>query len=131
MTENLRDAIRAMRENTLPTKSGVVRSLLADIEDALIAGYRLKAIWQCVRANGLEVTYPQFCVYLKRAKAKPRQSAAASGKNGVPETSIDRGQGFDPLANIRRRQSVRPGFRYRGTENLDMLVHGRKNNDSE
>jgi hypothetical protein len=34
--------------------------------------------------------------------------------------------GHDPLVNLRRVEQSRPGFHYRGTENLDVLVHGRR-----
>ena len=32
----------------------------------------------------------------------------------------------DPLANLRKVEASRPGFHFRGTENLDVLVHGRR-----
>ena len=126
MTEQFREAIRALRANTKPTKSGVIRSLLPEIEEARVAGYRLKAIWQCVRDSGLDVTYPQFCVYLRRAKAKPTQWVPAVRTEGGTGSTADQNRGADPLANVRRRQSARPGFHYRGTEDLNVLVHGRK-----
>ena len=126
MTERFREAIRGLRANTKPTKSGVIRTLLPEIEEARIAGYRLKAIWQCVRDSGLDVTYAQFCVYLRRAKAKPTQDVPAVRRDGGNSSPADQGNRADPLANVRRRQSARPGFHYRGTEDLDVLVHGRK-----
>ena len=131
MTEQFREAIRALRANTKPTKSGVIRTLLPEIEEARSAGYRLKAIWQCVRDSGLDVTYAQFCVYLRRAKAKPTQSVPAGSTEGGTSSPADQGRRADPLANVRRRQSARPGFHYRGTEDLDVLVHGRKKDDRQ
>lgn len=131
MTEQFREAIRALRANTQPTKSAVVRTLLPEIEAARIAGYRLKAIWQCVRDSGLDVTYAQFCVYLRRARARPTQWAPRVRTEGGTSSPADQGRGADPLANVRRRQSTRPGFHYRGTEDLDVLVHGRKKDDRQ
>src|SRR5215469_14288957 len=101
MTERFREAIRALRANTQPTKSGVIRTLLPEIEEARIAGYRLKAIWQCVHNSGLDVTYAQFCVYLRRAKAKPTQTAPATGTQAATSSPTDQGRRADPLANVR------------------------------
>jgi len=131
MTDQLKNAIRTMRAKTQPTKSGVVRTLIPEIEEALIAGYRLKTIWQWVRDNGLEVTYPQFCVYLRREKKKGSRTAGQRGKKAEAEVSGAPSDGFDPLANIRRLEASRPGFHYRGTEDLDILVHGRKRDDGK
>ena len=131
MTDQLKDAIRTMRAKTQPTKSGLVRTLIPDIEEALMAGYRLKTIWQWVRDNGLEVTYPQFCMYLQRERKKNARTAPTRGRKAeaeVPGAPADR---FDPLANLLRRRASRPGFHYRGTEDLDVLVHGRKKDDGQ
>jgi hypothetical protein len=37
----------------------------------------------------------------------------------------------DPLANLRKVKASRPGFHFRGTENLDVLVHGRRESVSK
>ena len=131
MTDQLRNAIRTMRAKTQPTKSALVRTLIPEIEEALIAGYRLKTIWQWVRDNGLDVTYPQFCTYLFRERKKSSRTAAPRGKKAEAEVPGAPADGFDPLANLRRRQASRPGFHYRGTEDLDILVHGRKKDDGQ
>ena len=129
MTDQLRNAIRTMRAKTQPTKSALVRTLIPEIEEALIAGYRLKTIWQWVRDNGLDVTYPQFCTYLFRERKKISRTAPTLGRKVDAEVPGAPADGFDPLANLRRRQASRPGFHYRGTEDLDVLVHGRKKDD--
>jgi len=131
MTDHLKNAIRTMRAKTPPTKSGMVRTLIPEIEEALAAGYRLKTIWQWVRDNGLDVTYPQFCMYLQREKKKSSRTAPTLGRKAETEVPGDPADGFDPLANLRRRQASRPGFHYRGTEDLDILVHGRKKDDGK
>jgi hypothetical protein len=126
MTDDLRNAIRTMRKNSQPTKSGVVRCLLPDIEDALMAGYRLKAVWEAVRSSGLNVSYAQFCVYFRRAQGQTRLSPATGRRKETRDSESDQGVAADPLANVHRQQATRPGFHYRGTEDLEVLIHGSK-----
>ena len=114
------------------TRSGLVRSLLPEIDAALQAGHTIKTIWERIHQQETTLSYRVFWLALKRLRAKESKSTApANGEKGptervLPETI--RTSEFDPLANLKRAQSTRPGFHYRGTEDLEELVYGRKNN---
>ena len=131
MTEAAKHAIRALKSEERPTKTGFVRTLIPDIDDALAAGYTLKSIWERIRAQRPDLTYSEFCLYLRRARTKPTRTATAGGRKSDPDGPSDLRHGSDPLANIRRLENARPGFQYGGTQDLDVLVHGRKRNDGK
>ena len=131
MTEHAKRAIRTITAEVQPTKTGFVRTLIPEIEEALAAGYNLKAIWERIRAERSDLTYSQFCLYLRRTRKKPARTAAARGRKSDVDVVSNLPDGFDPLANIRRLEAARPGFHYRGTQDLDILVHGRKKDDGK
>ena len=56
--------------------------------------------------------------------AATRRKTPKVSKGEVEEPAEE--MGHDPLANLRKLEQSRPGFHYRGTENLDVLVHGRR-----
>jgi|GraSoiStandDraft_32_1057276.scaffolds.fasta_scaffold1068529_2 hypothetical protein len=131
MTEHAKQAIRTITAEVQLTKTGFVRALIPEIEEALAAGYNLKAIWERIRTQRSDLTYSQFCLYLRRIRKKPVRAAAASGRKGDVDVASNLPDGFDPLANIRRLEAARPGFHYRGTQDLAILVHGRKRDDGK
>ncbi len=114
------------------TISGLVRSLLPEIDAALQAGHTIKTIWERIHQQETTLSYRVFWLALKRLRAKElKPTAPANGEKGstqsvLPEKS--RTSEFDPLANVKRAQATRQGFYYRGTEDLEELVHGRNNN---
>jgi hypothetical protein len=134
MIEDLRKALAELRREEPTTKSALVRQVFPEIEQALAEGYTVKSIWERCRGAGLETSYKDFCTYVNRARRHPGRSAAASGRktspNGLKSQAND-SPGFDPLANIRRLEANRPGFHWRGTEDLDVLVHGKKKEKAE
>jgi len=131
MTEPAKNAIRTITAEIQPTKTGFVKTLIPEIDEALAAGYTLKSIWERIRTQRSDLTYSQFCLYLRRIRKKTPRTAAASGRKTDAEVSGRRPDGFDPLANIRRLEASRPGFHYRGTQDLEILVHGRKKDDNK
>lgn len=122
VTDQIKSAIRALTAETPRSKTGLLRSLLPEIEDALAAGHKLKAVWEKLTANGVQITYTQFCLYLKRV----RSTALGHRKKSGSQVKRMDAEEFDPLHNVRRRETARPGFHYRGTEDLSELVYGRK-----
>jgi len=130
-TTNLyRQALEKLAAEPPATKTALLRSLLSEIEAALRSGKTHKQVWQRLSDAGLNITCETFCRLIRRARKKPRLSAARGGKNiedselrtQQTESSVE----HDPLVNLRRLEVSRPGFHYRGTENLDVLVHGRR-----
>jgi hypothetical protein len=110
------------------TKSALVRALLPEIEGALTSGKTCKQVWGRLVQEGLEVSYATFHTIVRRARAKSDWPAAQARKRRVlasVDTVSEVGEaGRDPLANLRRAEEARPGFRFRGSENLEELVHG-------
>ena len=51
MTEPAKNAIRTITAEIQPTKTGFVRTLIPEIDEALAAGYTLKSIWERIRTQ--------------------------------------------------------------------------------
>ncbi len=112
------------------TQSALIRSLLPGIEAALNSGQRLKAIWEALRREGLQITYRGFHMAISRARKKPT-SASGRGKQdkchevqGLQEPKVGTDDGRDPFANLRRLEGNRPGFHWRARRDLNAMVHG-------
>ena len=114
------------------TRSGLVRSLLPEIDAALRAGHTIKTIWERIHQQETTLSYRVFWLALKRLRAKESKSTApTNGEKGPTQGALPqdiRTSEFDPLANVKEAEATRSGFHYRGTEDLEELVHGRKNN---
>jgi hypothetical protein len=112
------------------TKTALISILLPEIETALASGKTRRQIWQRLVEDGFDLSYDTFHSTLWRVQRKPRTTAAPRRK--TPKVSkgeveeLTEEAGHDPLANLRKVEQSRPGFHYRGTENLDVLVHGRR-----
>jgi hypothetical protein len=128
MANRYRQTLEKLAAEPPATKSALIRSLLPEIETALASGKTCKQLWERLVREGLDVSYPTFHTIVRRAREKSKQTAAQGGrKSGSPnaECSLDQGEiGHDPLANLRRAEESRAGFRFRGTESLKELVHG-------
>lgn len=130
-TTNLyRHALEKLAAEPPTTKTALLRSLLSEIEAALRSGKTHEQVWQSLSDAGLDITCETFCRLIRRARKKPHPSAARGGKSTeVPELHAQRTESsveHDPLVNLRRVEASRPGFHYRGTESLDVLVLGKK-----
>ena len=127
-----RHRIRTLSSEKPSTTSGLVRSLLPEIEAALQAGHTIKTIWERIHQQETTLSYRVFWLALKRLRAKESKSTApANGEKGSKHGALRqdiRTSEFDPLANVKEAEATRSGFHYRGTEDLEELVHGRKNN---
>ena len=113
------------------TKSALIRSLLPGIEAALNSGQRLKAVWEALRREGLQITYRGFHMAISRARKKTT-AASSWGKQCTPsqaqalrETEVKPVEERDPLANLKLLDKEnRPGFHWRATKSLNTLVYG-------
>lgn len=123
-----RQALEKLAAEPPTTKTALLRSLLSEIEAALRSGKTHKQVWQRLSDAGLDITCETFCRLIRRALKKPRTPAPPGGKStevpALDAQQTETGVRHDPLVNLRRLEASRPGFHYRGTENLDILVHG-------
>jgi len=116
------------------TKSALIRSLLPAIETALNSGQRLKAIWEALRKEGLQMSYHSFHKTVSRSRQKRKPTPASN--RGKLDTSpaaqelqvrkVETGEERDPFANLKRLEENRPGFHWRGTRNVKTPVIGRE-----
>ena len=86
-------SLRSLQTALPCTKMGVFRQLLPEIEHLLRLGHRSKAICDCLRADGLDLGYEAFRVYLRRARQRLHDShpemltalyPAKEGRGGQP-----------------------------------------------
>jgi len=76
------------------TQSALIRSLLPGIEAALNSGQRLKAIWNALRKEELQISYRGFHMAISRARGKPTvasrwgKQCTASQAQALRETEV-------------------------------------------
>jgi hypothetical protein len=129
MGNRYRHALEKLAGEPPTSKTALVCSLLPEIELALGSGKTRKQVWQRLAEEGLDVTYETFHTIIRRARKRRRATAATGRKIPLRSPSADEIAGesaHDPLANLRKVEESRPGFHFRGTEDLDVLVHGKK-----
>jgi len=130
MGNRYRHTLEKLAAEPPATKTALICSLLPDIETALVSGKTRKQVWQRLAADGLDVTYKTFHTIIRRARKKPRTTAAPGRKSPrllkTNEEGLAGESVHDPLENLRKVEESRPGFHFRGTENLDHLVYGRR-----
>jgi hypothetical protein len=125
-----RHALEKLTGEPPATKTALISILLPEIETALASGKTRKQVWKQLVEDGLDLSYNTFHSTLWRVQRKPRITAAMRRKSpkvskGVAEEPNEE-VGHDPLANLRRVEASRPGFHYRATGDLDVLVQGRR-----
>ena len=122
----LRSRKRTKSERALPgeepaTSTGRVAWIWPEIEAGLATGKKLREVWDAVRADGLDIPYPQFRVYVSRVRSRrlrqrqveleltPR-AAADSSSPPVPQSPAS----ADPFHNLReqREKKQSDGFTY-------------------
>src|SRR6266853_6859586 len=98
------------------SKSALIRSLLPGIEAALTSGKRLKAIWEALQEEGLQMRYHSFHKTVSRSrKVKKPTATSILGKQPNPpeaqdlgETEVEKVGERDPLANLKLLEENRP-----------------------
>lgn len=113
--------LRALPGVEPATSTGRVAWIWPEIEAGLATGKKLREVWDAVRADGLDIPYPQFRVYVSRVRSRrlrqhqveleltPR-AAADSTSHPVPQSSAS----ADPFHNLReqREKKQSDGFTY-------------------
>ena len=128
MSNSNHDAtVRALAAQKPATRAGLVRSLIPQIEVALQCGHTITTVWKAVRQEDKGFSYKLFCLYLQRIRSKNVKPTARTGPEKTELKSPQNSEPqLDPLANLKLAETTRSGFYYRGTENLEELIHGRK-----
>jgi len=115
-----RQTLEKLAEEPPTTKTALLRFLLPQIQVALRSGKTLKQVWQRLSEDGLDISCETFCRLIRRARAKPRPSAAPSGKSlevpAAPVQSTESGAARDPFENLKRLEANRPGFHWQPTK---------------
>jgi hypothetical protein len=123
--QNARTRLAALREKKPPTKAAQIRALWPEIRTALDNGHSLKAVCECLAADGLAVSVQSLGSYIGRIRRASGQGDKINASRVLNSTSQATGiqpaatpisredQPVDPLANVRERQGKRPAFDYR------------------
>jgi len=122
-----RTRLAALGEKKPRTKAAQIRMLWPEIKTALDKGHTLKAVCDCLEADGLKMSVYTLGSYVARMRRTSAQGArvpdSASTSKPVGATSrnarepnnanVEEQSSADPLANVRRSEAKRPGFDYR------------------
>jgi hypothetical protein len=118
------------------SKMGQVRWAWPEIKAALETGHTLKAVWERLRADGIDVAYNRLSEYIGRIRRRESRhssvvptsgTAAETAGNGSANTrtvTISNGGAvtWDPAANLRERLGKTTGFDFRGTGRREDLI---------
>ena len=118
-----RSSIQELTATTPQKKAALVRSLLPTIEAALRSGQTLKAIWETLDKQGLNVGYHVFQMTLWRARRSKagtppggwEKDTKLSDSEQPREEDVPTPEARDPFANLKRLEANRPGFHWRAT----------------
>ena len=112
------------------TKMGQIKAAWPYIRRALDSGHKLKAIWERLRADGVEIHYNRLSECVKRLERSgfdsrpaivtaPRPLPRAGEKRSSPKLDPPKS---DPAANLRERLDRATAFEYGGTGSKDDLI---------
>jgi hypothetical protein len=101
------------------TSTGRVAWIWPEIEAALGSGKKLREVWEAACADGFDIPYPQFRVYVSRLRRRrqnhppgPAPEPCVASKSGA--TSAGSSVPSDPFSNLReqREKKQSTGFNY-------------------
>jgi hypothetical protein len=96
------------------TSTGRVAWIWPEIEAALATGKKLREVFDAARADGLDIPYPQFRVYVSRLRSRRRlnhpqataqQPHAAADSPATPTSAVP--VPSDPFRNLREQREKR------------------------
>lgn len=114
-----RSRLAALGENKPRTKAAQLRLLWPEIKAALDQGHTLKAVCECLEADGLEMSIYTLGSYVARMRRSSGQSASLGARTPIRgtsdpiATSVATESTPDPLVNLRKSESKGPAFDYR------------------
>jgi hypothetical protein len=130
MPDSLSDALDALCKELPRAKTRWVKRFLPQIEQALAAGHSRKAVWERLHQQRADLGYKEFCVYLGRLRgAKAKGSDEHRIERQKRSAPVSQSSHHDPFAKLRRTEAERAVFNWRGTQDLDELVYGKKRTD--
>jgi hypothetical protein len=103
------------------TSTGRVAWIWPEIEAALGTGKKLREVWDAARADGLDIAYPQFRVYVSRLRNRLRNNTPAPApqpdlakQSAITAISGSSPASSDPFRNLReqREKKQSTGFDY-------------------
>ncbi len=103
------------------TSTGRVAWIWPEIEAALATGKKLREVFDAARADGLDIPYPQFRVYVSRLRSRQRkqgplesQSQPLTAINPPAKPTSGPPEPGDPFRNLReqREKKQSAGFNY-------------------
>jgi hypothetical protein len=104
------------------TSTGRVAWIWPEIEASLATGKKLREVWDAIRADGLDIPYPQFRVYVSRIRcrqSRQRRFETATTPRAAAELSAEPqpqppASPQDPFRNLReqREKKQSDGFSY-------------------
>jgi hypothetical protein len=110
--------LRSLSAAEPATGTGRVAWIWPEIEASLSTGKKLREVWEAACADGLDIPYPQFRVYVSRVRSRSLKQAQRSGPPAVlasatapiPAPSVP----TDPFRNLReqRQKKQSAGFEY-------------------
>ena len=112
--------LRALPSVEPATCTGRVAWIWPEIEAALGSGKKLREVWEAARADGFDIPYPQFRVYVSRLRNRRRNRPLEPARQPCADaTSADtRASGSptpsDPFRNLREQREKKQsnGFTY-------------------
>jgi hypothetical protein len=112
--------LRALQSAEPATSTGRVAWIWPEIEASLGTGKKLREVWDAARADGFDIPYPQFRVYVSRFRNRllnhPPETArqpCAADKSAATSASASPAAS-DPFRNLReqREKKQSTGFDY-------------------
>ena len=112
--------LRALPNAEPATRTGRVAWIWPEIQAALGTGKKLREVWDAARADGFDIPYPQFRVYVSRLRNRllnhrpepaPQPCAADKSEATSPSASPP---ASDPFRNLREQREKKrsTGFDY-------------------
>lgn len=129
MPDSLSDALDALCQELPRAKTRWVKRFLPQIEQALAAGHTRKAVWERLHQQRTDLGYKEFCVYLGRLRGSKAESQVSRIERQKTAASASQTPVHDPFENLRPADAERTVVNWRGTQDLDELVYGKKRTD--
>jgi len=111
--------LRALPNVEPATSTGRVAWIWPEIEAALGTGKKLREVWDAARADGFDIPYPQFRVYVSRLRNRrrnhpPEPAPQPCAAPNLSATSAGSSVPSDPFRNLReqREKKQSTGFDY-------------------